>query len=409
MRERERQALASAAGLLNEYLEWAQDAPGKFSQRADRFFSPDLLQGPNGEVLNGIVRRLHLVGDGLDGLFRQMEKLLDGTRDDLAEAETTLVSAQNQQELAFRDLIQKHAEAQGKATERGHLERKRNELLVKKQKHEEMQARMAQLRSERETLLGRLQDLRNERFGLRKAVAVRITSEIASEMASPVRVQVEQCGNRDLYQSLLASALKNAGVQQNVVAGKIASTLPPGEFADLVRAGNAAGLVQGADLSDSQAEKVVKALAGSAALLEVEAVELIDLPHIELQDGAEFKDSLALSTGQKCTTILPILLMKSENPLMVDQPEDNLDNRFIYDTIVNSIHRVKPHRQLVLVTHNPNISVLGEAEKVFVLTSNGAQARKANEGSVDQCKAEIVNLLEGGEEAFIRRKERYSY
>jgi len=64
---------------------------------------------------------------------------------------------------------------------------------------------------------------------------------------------------------------------------------------------------------------------------------------------------------------------------------------------------------LVLVTHNPNIPVLGEAERVFVLTSDGAHARMANEGSVDTCKTEIVTLLEGGEEAFIRRKERYKY
>ena len=63
----------------------------------------------------------------------------------------------------------------------------------------------------------------------------------------------------------------------------------------------------------------------------------------------------------------------------------------------------------MFVTHNPNIPVLGEAEKVFVLQSDGKAARKANEGSVDRCKAEIVTLLEGGEEAFKRRRARYAY
>jgi ABC-type bacteriocin/lantibiotic exporter with double-glycine peptidase domain len=86
-----------------------------------------------------------------------------------------------------------------------------------------------------------------------------------------------------------------------------------------------------------------------------------------------------------------------------------LDNRFIFEAVVDSIRKVKTRRQLVFVTHNPNIPVLGDAERVFVLDSNGASARKANEGNVDQCKNDIVTLLEGGEDAFKARKCRYAY
>jgi ABC-type lipoprotein export system ATPase subunit len=106
---------------------------------------------------------------------------------------------------------------------------------------------------------------------------------------------------------------------------------------------------------------------------------------------------------------LPILLMDSENPLLIDQPEDNLDNRFVYETIVDSISKVKKKRQLLFVTHNPNIPVLGEADKVIVLESDGTNAKMVNQGTVDHCKANIVTLLEGGEDAFNRRKVRYAY
>jgi len=68
---------------------------------------------------------------------------------------------------------------------------------------------------------------------------------------------------------------------------------------------------------------------------------------------------------------------------------------------------VKAKRQLVLVTHNPNIPVLGEADHVVVLESDGPRARVVKEGDVDDCKSEIVTLLEGGAEAFRRRGERY--
>ena len=167
-------------------------------------------------------------------------------------------------------------------------------------------------------------------------------------------------------------------------------------------------LIEEAVASGAEGEKVMAALEGSELLFDLETVELLDRPRIELKDGDTYKDSLSLSTGQKCTSILPILLLDSENPLLVDQPEDNLDNGFIYGTIVDSIRKIKSRRQLVFVTHNPNIPVLGDAEGVFVLGSDGASARLIGAGSVDDCKSQIVALLEGGEEAFRMRGERYA-
>ena len=101
--------------------------------------------------------------------------------------------------------------------------------------------------------------------------------------------------------------------------------------------------------------------------------------------------------------------MDSENPLIVDQPEDNLDNSFIYENVVKRIQEMKHRRQLIFVTHNPNIPVLGDAERVFVLKSTGTSAATEKEGNVDECKDEIVTLLEGGEIAFLERKRRYNY
>jgi len=101
--------------------------------------------------------------------------------------------------------------------------------------------------------------------------------------------------------------------------------------------------------------------------------------------------------------------MESERPLLIDQPEDNLDNRYISETIVKHLLSVKQRRQLIFNSHNPNIPVLGEAERVFTMESNGVTARLKSSGTVDQCKSDIVTLLEGGEDAFRRRKDRYKY
>jgi hypothetical protein len=70
---------------------------------------------------------------------------------------------------------------------------------------------------------------------------------------------------------------------------------------------------------------------------------------------------------------------------------------------------MKGGRQMIFVTHNPNIPVLGDAERIFVLESDGRAASMRNSGGVDDCKEEIVSLLEGGEQAFKKRKVRYSY
>ncbi len=72
--------------------------------------------------------------------------------------------------------------------------------------------------------------------------------------------------------------------------------------------------------------------------------------------------ALAIDRAER-TAILPILLLDSANPLLIDQPEDNLDNRFIFETVVDSIHKVKTGRQLIFVTHNPNIPVLGDGTR----------------------------------------------
>jgi ATPase subunit of ABC transporter with duplicated ATPase domains len=226
---------------------------------------------------------------------------------------------------------------------------------------------------------------------------------------SSIRVRIDQCGDRSGYVQALAGWMKGFVAQYNPAARKIADYIPPSELLRIVREGRSDELQTQAELSENQATKAMESLGRLDVQLQLDTIELADLPSIELLDGDQWKNSLELSTGQKCTAILPILLLESHNPLLVDQPEDNLDNRYIFDTVVSAIHRVKQNRQIILITHNPNIPVLGEASSVYVLTSDGERSQLANQGSVDECKTEIINLLEGGKEAFVRRKDRYSY
>lgn len=405
LRGREDQAVQEAVTQARQYSQWLRSGIGQFTRKATSAFEDAILSGPNGETMSSILEIVEHLGGDLDRIFEQAADALESGTERIGELAGELHHAHQQQELAFRDLIAKHKQAQGVATERSELEKRHNDLLAKERKRAELVQQLNELHRERNELAGQLRRLLNQRFERRQAVAQWI-NEGAS---SPIRVQIDQCGDTSDYQNALAGWLKGTVVQYNVAARKIAQYVPPSDLAALVAEGRADELQAQAELGDSQVTKVLEALSCLEVRLQLDVIELADMPRIELLDGEEWKNSLQLSTGQKCTTILPILLLESDNPLLVDQPEDNLDNRYIYDTVVSAIHRVKQQRQIILITHNPNIPVLGEASSVYVLTSDGEHSQLANRGSVDDCKTEIINLLEGGKEAFVRRKQRYDY
>ena len=404
-RDRERRAIAAAQGLLEDYAREIDGLVGRLPQGIGQIFDRETVAGPNVEATRSLQAILLKCGKEVDGVLEAARTRARDVAASFSAEASKLTATHKSQDAAFEDLIEKHKEAMGQSAERASLERRRNVLLDKKRAFDQKNKELQKLLQERATLLVELSELRNHRFGIRRRVAERINAEVLPQ----IRVRVEQYGNTQNYRELLESNLRNAAIRHGIVAGKIAGRISPTDFAEVIRQKDHNALVERAEINADQALKVVDALYGNPALYEFEAVELIDLPCIELEDGGEYKNSLTLSTGQKCTSILPILLLDSEKPLLVDQPEDNLDNRFVFTTVVKRIREVKRKRQLIFITHNPNIPVLSDADKVFVLTSTGKNGTVQKSGSVDECKQHIVTLLEGGEEAFKERKRRYDY
>lgn len=405
LRDRERRAVDEMAERLTEYEENLATYIGGIAEQTGSIFSGDIGGGPNAAAVAVIKKAMLDCSADVDTAVDTAVKRIKSARTQLTKASQTLAAAHNQQELAFRGLIEQHQAAQTKTVERTRLERTRNELLTKRRSRDELAQKLEALNRQRSELLRKLSDLRDQRFAIRRQVAVSITTA----MKNSIRVTVRQAGDPSAYRDLLMRALKNAGLKPALVTPKLVNAFWPTQLADAIRTGDTRPLVEEADLNEAQARKVMEALAGSETLFDLETVELNDLPKIELNDNGEFRESQALSTGQKCTTILPILMLESDRPLLIDQPEDNLDNRFIFQCVVNRVREIKGRRQLIFVTHNPNIPVLGDADQVFVLDSDGSTARLTRQGSVDECKPEIVTLLEGGEEAFLQRQKRYAY
>lgn len=124
-------------------------------------------------------------------------------------------------------------------------------------------------------------------------------------------------------------------------------------------------------------------------------------------DGRDFQSIGQASAGQRAAAMLAFLLAHGKEPLVLDQPEDDLDNHLIYGLVVQQIRSNKLRRQLIIVTHNPNIVVNGDAELIHVLDFNH-QCHVKQVGSLqDQSmRSEVCQVMEGGEEAFERRYQR---
>ena len=125
-------------------------------------------------------------------------------------------------------------------------------------------------------------------------------------------------------------------------------------------------------------------------------------------DGKDFQPIAQASAGQRSAAMLAFLLAHGDEPLVLDQPEDDLDNHLIYDLVVRQIRENKLRRQIIVVTHNPNIVVNGDAEMLHALDFRGGQCVVAELGSLQDhdMREEICRVMEGGREAFERRYRR---
>jgi ABC-type lipoprotein export system ATPase subunit len=127
-----------------------------------------------------------------------------------------------------------------------------------------------------------------------------------------------------------------------------------------------------------------------------------------LKDGDGFKPVEQGSPGQKTAALLAFILSYGNEPLILDQPEDDLDNHLIYDLIVKQLRAIKHKRQILIVTHNANIVVNGDAENVIALDIKSGQTRILSQGGLQNSsiRNEICRVMEGGKEAFDQRYKR---
>ena len=135
-----------------------------------------------------------------------------------------------------------------------------------------------------------------------------------------------------------------------------------------------------------------------------------DAVNVEFQDtrGGGWRPLAQGSPGQQTAALLAFVLGYGSEPIILDQPEDDLDNTLIYDLLVSRLREIKQKRQVIIVTHNPNIVVHGDAELVLSLAATNGRTTIECAGGLqeDRVREEICTVMEGGSEAFEKRYQR---
>lgn len=145
-------------------------------------------------------------------------------------------------------------------------------------------------------------------------------------------------------------------------------------------------------------------------VFDIQTLKPDDLIVIQLEVNGKKVSLSNASAGQKTSAILSMILAYGESPLILDQPEDDLDSQLINNLIVRSLIRRKENRQIIIVTHNANIPVNGDSEWL-VSMGDSKEISVEQSGSVDEpgIKARICTVMEGGEDAFNNRAKRYGF
>jgi ABC-type cobalamin/Fe3+-siderophores transport system ATPase subunit len=135
-------------------------------------------------------------------------------------------------------------------------------------------------------------------------------------------------------------------------------------------------------------------------------------PRVQVQEpgASELKSLDELSAGQQRSVLLSLILCAERaDPLVLDQPEDHLDAQYIAKSVVRHLEGAKERRQVILATHSPNLTVLGDAELVIPMHVVDGRGQPHAQGAVDrpETRDRVCALLEGGVEAYRKRGERY--
>lgn len=379
------------------------------------FISEKALEGlPGKEILGRLNPVFDALDRDLDKITRALGEALNRADEGVAQVGAVWKLRKQEVQAAYEKILRELQKSRVDGEEFIRLRRQIEELRPLRERKQHAQRLEKEHADRRRQLLADWEDFKAQEFRRLDRAAKKVSKRLRDR----VEVQVTAAGDREPLFKVL----------RDEIGGRLSEAIDtlsgiPGlsltRFIEAAQAG-ASALSKAFGITPAQAERITRA--EPEVLLRMEELELpptmaIRLNTAPLGEPPAWQALEELSTGQKATAVLLLLLLESDAPLIVDQPEDDLDNRFITEGVVPRMREEKQRRQFVFSTHNANIPVLGDAELIVGLTASGeadgGRARIAPEhvGSIDDrpVRELVEEILEGGKEAFERRRRKYGF
>ena len=369
---------------------------------------------PGASILEGAEGVLKRLSQDLEGIARQLDDTLGRADEGVGAIRRRWLVRKRTVDAEYESILRQLQTSAVDGAEFIRLRRGIESLRPLAQRQELLARLLDEHRQRRRQLLVEWEDLKAREFrGLSRAAV-----EVTGKLKGRVRVEVTSAGDREPLFDLLTKQI-GGRLAETIERLRAAAEVSLPEFVESCRLGS--DRVQDRfGLTPMQAERL--AAASESVLMQIEELELLPSTELKLNTaagGADPKWSALrhLSKGQKATALLLLLLLESDAPLVIDQPEDDLDNRFIADGVVPRIREEKRRRQFVFSTHNANIPVLGDADLILGLDALGeaddGKAFIASEhvGSIDDppVRELVEEILEGGKNAFETRRRKYGF
>ncbi|MDL2343464.1 hypothetical protein QOL99_04775 [Deinococcus sp. MIMF12] len=258
------------------------------------------------------------------------------------------------------------------------------------------------IKKEIQEMLGLAIHLQNE---LRKTREKNIEN---LNMITPEMVYIEYAFDNSEFKEWLDESLKSKGISEKGVTISKLSTLMPNELLLAAVSGDVEAIKR-LGISESNSNIVIAVL-NSVENQNLHRVSMAFTPIIGLIKGGNKFPTSNLSIGEKVSAVFPLLTLNNGKPILLDQPEDDLDHNYIIDNITHSIKQNKTNQQFIIITHNPNIPVLADSDQIIKMKR--LEERQVciveTQGAIeDDTIRSHVMKLDGGMEAIEIRYKRY--
>lgn len=403
----QRQTLQEEQQTLRLWAEWVAQKQQQLEEMKHQVATPPPAGAfPHQSQLMQQIEQT--IAAGLSQLQSQIETIWA-----MGEAERqTWQQKKEEQETHYQALVRQYGQPVNLASYH-QLQEKLQTLQMLQTQQNQKKEQLRMLWQVRETLLDNLEHVR----GQQSAVRQKKVAELTHHLQKQLRITLTPAGYRETYRENVWVCFKGDRFPKAAADQLATLELTPRQLVRLVRQAqqeqNPALLQKSCGVTTIVAQKMMSV--PEVNLMQLECSTIPDRPDIALLVGDEYRSltppegSAGLSMGQKCTAMLSIILVERNTPLIIDQPEDDLDNAFVFTNVVQTLRREKERRQFIVATHNANIPVSGDAELILLMKANSQQGWVEQCGSIDdpQMRRPVETILEGGREAFRLRQAKY--